>query len=433
MNKTEIEAVRRRVAAVMNETDAVAERNDVPVPLAIAFVMIRRLRGALCEVVEAAAQVVSAPPEHNGDRTAFEAVQWEMQARADAIRDLVPDSVERQKMAAEPKGDIDFMGMKVVARDDLPPNVLAMFVLPGVYEVRDGTVTVHKLPEDVGRIVDSGPDVERDTEGTPIMTHGSVNRPGDVAANVSDRDMADFIEDRIRDVQSARRGMPVLVGGSEQSEVRYRALLWHLRDRADTILALQTAGAALSEFGVCTPEDLRRDFTPDRLREGIRELGRLAHGRLIENEAWHVAGQTAARWVAVPSVDDIQPRDLGDAIAEMGREIDLYRTSVREFLQDGRDHLTVSGTFQSDKYPWCPSGFVPLKLTDPMTWKPLCDYAVSRSMVDMEFTRDLIEAVRNAMNDASGSEWKRAGSTSDPKAEALRQKLRSAKSTPEEG
>ena len=69
--------------------------------------------------------------------------------------------------------------------------------------------------------------------------------------------------------------------------------------------------------------------------------------------------------------------------------------SGREKLKDGRDHLTVTGTFQSDKYEWCHAGFVPLKITDPMACDLLLEYALRRKEVDVEFTRDLTEAIQN--------------------------------------
>ena len=67
----------------------------------------------------------------------------------------------------------------------------------------------------------------------------------------------------------------------------------------------------------------------------------------------------------------------------------------REELAFGRDHLTVTGTFQSDKYPWCPAGFVPLKLTDPAARDLLDEYAKRRGAIDPEFNRDLREALMN--------------------------------------
>ena len=57
------------------------------------------------------------------------------------------------------------------------------------------------------------------------------------------------------------------------------------------------------------------------------------------------------------------------------------------------EHL-IEGEFQSNKYPWCPAGFVPLKLTDPMAQPLLWEYAHTRATVDQEFATDLLEALR---------------------------------------
>lgn len=65
----------------------------------------------------------------------------------------------------------------------------------------------------------------------------------------------------------------------------------------------------------------------------------------------------------------------------------------RELLKEGREHLTVTNEFQSDKYPWCPAGFVPIKVTDPMAIDLLLIYAERRKTIDVEFTRDLKEAL----------------------------------------
>ena len=62
-------------------------------------------------------------------------------------------------------------------------------------------------------------------------------------------------------------------------------------------------------------------------------------------------------------------------------------------LKKGRDHLTVTNEFQSDKYPWCPAGFVPIKVTDPMAADLLSEYADRRRAIDAEFTRDLNDAL----------------------------------------
>lgn len=57
------------------------------------------------------------------------------------------------------------------------------------------------------------------------------------------------------------------------------------------------------------------------------------------------------------------------------------------------EHL-IDGEFQSDKYPWCERGFVPLKLTDPMAQSYLWWYAETRRSVDNEFADDLQHGLR---------------------------------------
>lgn len=66
----------------------------------------------------------------------------------------------------------------------------------------------------------------------------------------------------------------------------------------------------------------------------------------------------------------------------------------REKLKKGRDHLTESGEFQSDKYEGCPAGFLPLKISDSSAWPELISYAHKRGAIDPEFERDLLEAVK---------------------------------------
>ena len=70
---------------------------------------------------------------------------------------------------------------------------------------------------------------------------------------------------------------------------------------------------------------------------------------------------------------------------------------VREEFAEGREHITVTGKFQSDKYGWCPAGFVPLKLTDPDARVVLLEYARMHKHRDSEFTRDLLEAIAKAV------------------------------------
>jgi hypothetical protein len=59
------------------------------------------------------------------------------------------------------------------------------------------------------------------------------------------------------------------------------------------------------------------------------------------------------------------------------------------------EHLTPDGEFQSDKYDWCPPGFVPLKLTDKGARGLLWLYAERRRKKDPMFTEDLQKALLN--------------------------------------
>ena len=52
------------------------------------------------------------------------------------------------------------------------------------------------------------------------------------------------------------------------------------------------------------------------------------------------------------------------------------------------------GEFQSDKYPTCPAGKVPLSTKDPMAQDLLWEYAWRRRAVDPDFADDLQAALR---------------------------------------
>lgn len=58
-------------------------------------------------------------------------------------------------------------------------------------------------------------------------------------------------------------------------------------------------------------------------------------------------------------------------------------------------HL-IDGQFQSDKYPSCPPGKVPLSVKDTMAQDLLWAYAQRRRAVDAEFSDDLEQALRDA-------------------------------------
>jgi hypothetical protein len=54
----------------------------------------------------------------------------------------------------------------------------------------------------------------------------------------------------------------------------------------------------------------------------------------------------------------------------------------------------INGQFQSDKYPTCPPGKVPLSVKDPLAQDLLWEYAQRRRAEDMDFSNDLETALR---------------------------------------
>jgi len=60
-------------------------------------------------------------------------------------------------------------------------------------------------------------------------------------------------------------------------------------------------------------------------------------------------------------------------------------------------HLNKDGKFKSDKYTWCPEGYLALKLTDPVAQRAILKYALETE--DEELGDDLREAVANANKD----------------------------------
>lgn len=54
-----------------------------------------------------------------------------------------------------------------------------------------------------------------------------------------------------------------------------------------------------------------------------------------------------------------------------------------------RPHIDERGEFQSDKYPTCPAGKVPLSVRDESAQDLLWEYAQRRRVVDAEFADDL--------------------------------------------
>lgn len=59
-------------------------------------------------------------------------------------------------------------------------------------------------------------------------------------------------------------------------------------------------------------------------------------------------------------------------------------------------HINKDGQFQSDKYPTCPPGKVPLSVKDTTAQDLLWRYAQRRSAIDAEFSADLEAALTAA-------------------------------------
>lgn len=67
-----------------------------------------------------------------------------------------------------------------------------------------------------------------------------------------------------------------------------------------------------------------------------------------------------------------------------------YRAEVAEHLVADSEGFVL---FQSDKYPWCPAEFVPLKLTDPDARIVLRVYAWMHRSRDAAFSDHLLHAL----------------------------------------
>jgi len=59
------------------------------------------------------------------------------------------------------------------------------------------------------------------------------------------------------------------------------------------------------------------------------------------------------------------------------------------------DHINADGKFQSDKYPTCPAGKVPLSTADPMAQDLLWIYAGRRTDIDAGFAVDLMYCLKD--------------------------------------
>lgn len=90
------------------------------------------------------------------------------------------------------------------------------------------------------------------------------------------------------------------------------------------------------------------------------------------------------------------PEDFEDAVEELTGALLAYHGDPR-YDEEVQEHL-VRGpndevVFQSDKYPWCPAEFVPLRLTDKDARIVLEVYAQMHERRDAFFAADLQEAI----------------------------------------
>lgn len=84
------------------------------------------------------------------------------------------------------------------------------------------------------------------------------------------------------------------------------------------------------------------------------------------------------------------------------------------------EHL-INGEFQSDKYPSCPRGKVPLSVKDPTAQDLLWEYAQRRRSVDAEFAEDLEAALQAALQAAGFVPGAIVRAASEEDAEVLRE------------
>lgn len=73
-------------------------------------------------------------------------------------------------------------------------------------------------------------------------------------------------------------------------------------------------------------------------------------------------------------------------------------------------HLTELGEFKSDKYPWCPEGFFPLKLTDPIAQRCILMYAGALFFEPGDSDTELAEDLRAAVTRQRAKQAEQEGS-----------------------
>lgn len=108
--------------------------------------------------------------------------------------------------------------------------------------------------------------------------------------------------------------------------------------------------------------------------------------------------------VSTPLYDDARTytgevvRLVRGRIVEIRRDDgQVRRSSSRLWRKKGLtmgSHINKDGEFQSDKYPTCPAGKVPLSVKDETAKDLLWEYAQRRRVVDPEFAADLETALK---------------------------------------
>lgn len=86
--------------------------------------------------------------------------------------------------------------------------------------------------------------------------------------------------------------------------------------------------------------------------------------------------------------------EVGDGIDDLIAELQRLR-GPHTPDDPARPHI-VAGEFQSDKYPACPRGKVPLSVKDKTAQDLLWEYAQRRRAVDSQFADDLEHCLRAA-------------------------------------
>lgn len=86
-------------------------------------------------------------------------------------------------------------------------------------------------------------------------------------------------------------------------------------------------------------------------------------------------------------------RDARRIVIAMNRDADFVDCAADASKQSHLSHL-VDGQFQSDKYPTCPPGKVPLSTRDRAAQDLLAIYASRREALDPDFSHDLLEALK---------------------------------------